>query len=293
MSFKQRLEELITLFNSNINKIIDEDTTEEIIRNSINYSLLANGKRVRPILLIAITKALNGNVEKALPFAMAIECIHTYSLIHDDLPAMDNDSLRRGVPTNHIKFGEAKAILSGDGLLNLAFEIIFSELLNTNGNKDNLIKAGNIISKASGIKGMIAGQIIDIESENQKISLDRLIDMHRKKTGALIEASCKVGALIARREDILDDLSIYGQNVGLAFQIVDDILDYTGDSKLLGKNTGSDNDNNKSTFISIIGIQESKKLAKNLTDEAIEISNRIDKSGFLSNYTKYLLNRQK
>lgn len=291
MTFKNDLDNFIELVNSGIASIIKVDEAEKTIVDAMNYSLLAGGKRVRPTLLLAITKALGGDINKALPFAISIECIHTYSLIHDDLPAMDDDDLRRGIPTNHIKFGEANAILAGDGLLNLAYEIMFDAIEKS---KDySFIKIGSVISKASGIKGMISGQIIDMESEEKEISIDRLINMHRKKTGALIEASCVSSAIVSNREDILDDIREYGQNVGLVFQIVDDILDYTGDSELLGKSTGSDKDNNKSTFVTLLGIEESKALAEKLTSKAIEFSDKIDKSGFLSEYTRYLLNRNK
>lgn len=292
MSFEKELEKLTDLINSNLNNIINEKYTEKTIKNAIEYSLLAGGKRVRPILVLLITKALKGDLNRALPFALSIECIHTYSLIHDDLPAMDNDDLRRGIPTSHIKFGEANAILSGDGLLNLAFEIIFSDIMESKGEKDNLIEAGSIISCASGIKGMIAGQIIDIESEGKEISIEKLIEMHSKKTGALIEASCKIPGLITNRKDLLEDLSEYGKSIGLAFQIIDDILDYTGDPKLLGKNIGGDKENRKSTFITLLGLNKSKEFALDLTNKAIEISDKIDESGFLSKYTKYLLERK-
>lgn len=292
MTFENNLEEIKEIINGHIAKTINYDTTEKKLADAMNYSLLAGGKRVRPVLALSICKALGGDVYKALPFAISIECIHTYSLIHDDLPSMDNDDLRRGLPTNHIKFGEATAILAGDALLNLAFEIIFEEIEKSNYNS-HYCKIGSIISKASGIKGMITGQVIDIESEGKEISLERLMEMHNKKTGALIKSACMVGALSAKREDIINYVEEYGMNIGLVFQIVDDILDYTGDTLTLGKSTGSDSDNNKSTFVSILGIEDSIKLAKELTDKAIEISKKIDSSGFLTQYTNYLLNRKK
>ena len=205
---------------------------------------------------------------------------------------MDDDDLRRGMPTNHIKFGEATAILAGDALLNLSFEIIFDEIEKTKFNP-YYVKAGKVISTASGSKGMILGQVIDIESEGKDISLDRLIDMHSKKTGALIEAACICGALIAEREDLVSKISEYGKNVGLVFQIIDDVLDYIGDKDLIGKNIGSDKLNKKSTFVTILGIEKSLELSKSLTSKAIEISNEIDSSGLLSQYTKFLLNRDR
>ncbi|MEG2891728.1 MAG: polyprenyl synthetase family protein [Clostridium sp.] len=290
MTFKKDLVEFKELVDSHLISIIKEDDSHKTIVDAMNYSLLAGGKRVRPILTLAITKALGGDIFKALPFAVSIECIHTYSLIHDDLPAMDNDDLRRGMPTNHIKFGEANAILAGDGLLNLAYEIIFNKLKELNNAK--YLEIGAVISKSAGVRGMILGQVIDMESENSVIPLDRLIKMHENKTGALIEASCLVAALISDREDLVSKISEYGKNIGLVFQIVDDVLDYTSDSKALGKNPLSDKENNKSTFVTLLGIEESKELAKKLTKEAISISKEIDKTGFLTYYTEYLLNRK-
>ena len=292
MTFKKEIENFKKSIDNYLSELVGDEISEDSIKNSMKYSLLANGKRVRPILLILISKALGKDINKALPFAAAIECIHTYSLIHDDLPAMDDDDLRRGMPTNHIKFGEATAILAGDALLNLSFEIIFDEIEKTKFNP-YYVKAGKVISTASGSKGMILGQVIDIESEGKDISLDRLIDMHSKKTGALIEAACICGALIAEREDLVSKISEYGKNVGLVFQIIDDVLDYIGDKDLIGKNIGSDKLNKKSTFVTILGIEKSLELSKSLTSKAIEISNEIDSSGLLSQYTKFLLNRDR
>ena len=292
MTFKKEIENFKKSIDNYLSELVGDEISEDSIKNSMKYSLLANGKRVRPILLILISKALGKDINKALPFAAAIECIHTYSLIHDDLPAMDDDDLRRGMPTNHIKFGEATAILAGDALLNLSFEIIFNEIEKAKFNP-YYIKAGKVISTASGSKGMILGQVIDIESEGKDISLDRLIDMHSKKTGALIEAACICGALIAEREDLVSKISEYGNNVGLVFQIIDDVLDYIGDKDLIGKNIGSDKLNKKSTFVTILGIEKSLELSKSLTSKAIEISNEIDSSGLLSQYTKFLLNRDR
>ncbi|MEG2538704.1 MAG: polyprenyl synthetase family protein [Clostridium sp.] len=290
MTFQKDVVEYKELIDSHLSSILKYDDSHKTIIDSMNYSLLAGGKRVRPTLTLAITKALGGDVLSALPFAISIECIHTYSLIHDDLPAMDNDDLRRGMPTNHIKFGEANAILAGDGLLNLAYEIIFNKIKDLNNIK--YIEIGNVISRAAGTRGMILGQVIDMESENQKIPLDTLIKMHENKTGALIEASCIVGALISNREDLVSKISEYGKNIGLVFQIVDDVLDYTSDSKSLGKRALSDKENNKSTFVTLLGIEESLSLANDLTNEALVISKEIDKSGFLTYYTEYLLNRK-
>lgn len=265
-----------------------KDVPENILR-SMNYSLFAGGKRIRPVLALSICEALGGNSKDILPFGCAIELIHTYSLIHDDLPAMDNDDLRRGKPTNHKVFGEAMAILAGDGLLNMAYETVLGAVLKNN--SAEAVKAAEFISKAAGIRGMIGGQVIDIESEGTRINIDRLKEMHKKKTGALIEASCAAGCLIAKREDILDTVLEYSKNLGIAFQIVDDILDVVGSSEKLGKNTGSDMQNEKSTYVSIFGLEKSKSLAEEYSQRAKSLAEKIDENGFLVNLTEYLLHR--
>lgn len=289
MDFQKELKNKQDLINSVLRKIVKENAPKTIVE-AMNYSLLAGGKRIRPILSISICEALGGRVEDILEFACAIELIHTYSLIHDDLPAMDNDDLRRGIPTNHKVFGEGIAILAGDGLLNYAFEIMLDIAVNRN--KLSYVKAANIIAKASGITGMIGGQVIDLESEGKTIDLELLYDMHRKKTGCLIAASCLCGCIIAEREDMLNVVEEYGKNLGIAFQIVDDILDYEGDAIKLGKNTGVDKQKNKSTFVSILGIDESKKLAEYYSNKAKDCAKIIDKSGFLLSLTDYLLYRE-
>ncbi|MCX7885211.1 MAG: polyprenyl synthetase family protein [Caloramator sp.] len=290
MDFQKELRLKQKLVNQRLEKIIDENDAPVRIVEAMKYSLLAGGKRIRPILSISICQALGGKIDDVLDFACAIEFIHTYSLIHDDLPAMDNDDLRRGKPTNHVVFGEAMAILAGDGLLNYAFEIMLKEAVDKN--KFFYLKAADIVAKAAGIKGMIGGQVIDLESEGKKIDIDTLNKMHRKKTGALIEASCLCGCIIAQKEDMTEAVKEYGKNLGIAFQIVDDILDYVGDPKKLGKNTGIDIKNNKSTYVSILGIEKSKKLAEEYSLNARNNAKTIDKSGFLLNLTDYLLNRE-
>ncbi|SKA82012.1 farnesyl-diphosphate synthase [Caloramator quimbayensis] len=290
MDFQKELMLKQELINRRLEKIINEDDAPKKIVEAMKYSLLAGGKRIRPVLAVSICEALGGKIEDILDFACSIELIHTYSLIHDDLPAMDNDDLRRGKPTNHVVFGEATAILAGDALLNYAFEIILKEALDKN--KYCYLKAADIIAKSAGIKGMIGGQVIDLESEGLNISIEALYNMHRKKTGALIEASCLCGCIIAQKEDMTDTVKEYGKNLGIAFQIVDDILDYEGDPKKLGKNTGIDKKNNKSTFVSILGIDESKKLAQEYSKNAKNNAKIIDKSGFLLSLTDYLLNRE-
>lgn len=290
MYFDQQLKIKQQMVNARLSELLDEAKINSIIYEPMKYSVDAGGKRIRPILTLSITEALNGNIKDALDFGCAIEFIHTYSLIHDDLPAMDNDDYRRGKPTNHKVFGEAIAILAGDALLNFAFEVLSQKLLENNNSL--YIKAVNEIVKASGARGMVAGQAIDIKSEHKKLNLEELYNMHRLKTGAIIEAACVAGAYISNREDILESVREFSRNLGVAFQIVDDILDFTGDEKKLGKSVGKDREANKATYVTILGIEESKKRAKEYTDRAIEIASNIDKSGFLSKLTEYLLIRE-
>ncbi len=261
---------------------------------SMEYSLMAHSKRVRPILAIAVSDLFENDIKIILPYACAIEMIHTYSLIHDDLPAMDNDDFRRGILTNHKMFGEGKAILSGDALLNYAFEIMLEDSISKNNNYKLRLEAISIIAKSTGALGMIGGQIIDMEFENTEISKETLLEMHNRKTGALIKASILAAAAICNATDIEKScLSKFADNLGLAFQIKDDILDIEGNQEKLGKNVGSDVKNNKSTFVSLFGIDSSKEKLQNITKEAIESINHFgDKAAFLKFFVNLLLKRE-
>lgn len=224
------------------------------------YSLNAGGKRIRPILALAACEAAGGNSEKALPAACALECIHTFSLIHDDLPAMDNDDLRRGVPTNHKIFGEGMAILAGDGLLSTAFEIL-SEYKNTEILRD--------IAAATGPEGMVGGQVFDLKAEGKKLEEKDLEKIHRHKTGRLIQVSVTSGAKIGRAGAAqLEGLKIYGEKIGLAFQIADDLLNVEGDARQTGKSVGSDQAHQKATYPKILGVEASRQKALRLYNEA-------------------------
>ncbi|EYE89702.1 farnesyl-diphosphate synthase [Fervidicella metallireducens AeB] len=291
MDFQNQLRIEQKIVNDYLNRMMDIKEAPKSIVDGMSYSLLAGGKRIRPVLANAICKALGGDSEEILPFACSIECIHTYSLIHDDLPSMDNDDYRRGKLTNHRVFGEAHAILAGDGLLNLAFETMIETVKKYN-YKPKFIMAMEEICRASGVRGMIGGQIIDIESEGKKIEIETLYKMHEKKTGALIEASCIAGCVISERFEMIDIVKDYSKNLGIAFQIVDDILDYTGTLEKLGKNVGVDAANKKSTFVSLLGLEESQKLAEQYTENALKRAEYIDKSGFITSLTQYLLNRE-
>ena len=216
---------------------------------SLRYSLFAGGKRVRPILCLAASEAVDGFHESIMPVACALECIHTYSLIHDDLPAMDNDDLRRGKPTNHKMFGEAEAILAGDGLLTFAFDLLSDSQLYEKGFDQQRLQVIHIIAKAAGSLGMVGGQSIDIASEGKDVSFETLRTIHRCKTGALITASVRAGAVFGgANSSQLSALTQYGNNIGLAFQIVDDLLNATGTEEELGKAAGSDLDRQKATY---------------------------------------------
>ncbi|MDF2889663.1 MAG: geranylgeranyl pyrophosphate synthase [Clostridia bacterium] len=270
---------------------IKEEAEIPVIVEAMRYSLLAGGKRLRPILAIMACELFDGDIKEVLPFACGIEMIHTYSLIHDDLPAMDNDDYRRGKPTNHKVFGEGFAILAGDALLNKAFEIMHQALVKTP--KLEYIKAAAYISKASGTAGMIGGQCIDLHYENKQIDSKLLNAMHDKKTGAMIKAPLVAGALIAgAKEEDVQRLEKFGQLIGLAFQISDDILDVEGSSEKLGKKTGSDASNNKSTFVSCYGLDKSKEMAKSIIKEA---QNSIDLYGnkglLLKELSNYIIER--
>jgi len=270
MSFDLRayLSERKSLIEEFLKEYFKRRRQPEPLHDAMTYSLFAGGKRLRPILAIASYEACGGRTEEILPQASAIELIHTYSLIHDDLPAMDDDDFRRGRPTNHKVFGEAMAILAGDALLTEAF-VMFTDSRVFKSEK--LLKALHEIATAAGADGMVAGQAMDILSEGKTPDEETLKFIHTHKTAALISASVKIGPILADAEEAqYSALSLYGQSIGLAFQIVDDILDIVGDEKRLGKPVGSDLEKNKMTYPALYGIDESRKKANELIDRAIE-----------------------
>ena len=265
---------------------------DENLSRAMEYSLMAGGKRLRPILLMAAADAINGDGEKFITVADALEMIHTYSLIHDDLPAMDDDDFRRGKLTNHKVFGEATAILAGDALLTLAFEVALRQ---KDVAPEILLRVLKEISTAAGAAGMVGGQAIDLRSEGVQIDFETLKLMHRGKTGALFRAAIRSGAILAQAsEKNLEDLTRYAENFGLAFQITDDILDVTGDEKILGKPTGSDEKNLKSTYVSLTSLDAAKNFAQAAVDEALDaLKNFGDEANFLRELVKYLIARKK
>lgn len=294
MDFKTDFKNKIIQIESELKRYFEYNTDipNQII-DAMKYSVDAGGKRIRPVLMLASCQMFGGAISDVVPFACALECIHTYSLIHDDLPAMDNSDLRRGKPTNHKVFGEAMAILAGDGLLNLAFEIVLKGEFSESVSDRNIIKATSYLSSCSGISGMIGGQVIDIESENKLIDKKTLRTLQEKKTGALIRAAVACGAIIAGADD--EDIALleeYALNLGLAFQIKDDILDVEGDSTILGKPVGGDEELNKNTYVSLYGIDEAKNLLDNHSNLAKKSLEKYGKKAeFLLEMADYLLQR--
>lgn len=262
---------------------------------AMRYSLFADGKRVRPILCLAAAEALGADSKPLLPVACALECIHTYSLIHDDLPAMDNDDLRRGMPTNHKKFGEAAAILAGDGLLSYAFELLTLPVMAGTLAPADQLRITHIIAKAIGPLGMVGGQALDIDAEGKNIAFDDLRQIHRCKTGALITAAIQAGAVGGRADQRqFTALSAYGEHLGLAFQIVDDLLNVEGTTEQLGKAAGSDAERHKATYPAFFGVEKTRQLAKNAVDTALESLKEFDGSAdFLRELALYIFTRKK
>jgi geranylgeranyl diphosphate synthase type II len=248
----------------------EENSYPESIHQAMRYSLLAGGKRLRPILVIAATEAVGGDREAVLAFAVAAEMIHTYTLIHDDLPALDNDDLRRGKPTNHKVFGEAIAILAGDALLTEAFILMTRSEEMGSVPPECFLNASHDMAKALGSKGMIGGQVVDLESEGKPIDAETLEYIHTYKTGCLIRACIRCGGMLGQAtSDQLSALSLFGSHIGHAFQIIDDILDITGDEEKLGKNIGSDLNKDKATYPALYGLEESRRKAEELVEESI------------------------
>lgn len=270
-----------------------EEGKQKTVIEAMSYSVLAGGKRLRPMLVSEVCKLFGGDEKKAEPFMAAIELIHTYSLVHDDLPAMDNDLYRRSKKTTHAVYGEAMGILAGDALLNYAFEII-SEALSDDLSEKNA-KAFKILAGKSGIFGMIGGQVADIEAEGKKVGIETVEFIHRLKCGALIEAAMQMGAVLGGADD--EQVKIIGEigaDIGYAFQIQDDILDVTSSDEVIGKPTGSDDKNEKSTYVSIVGLEQAKKDVFTLSENALKKLYSLPyKNEFLEELIKKLINREK
>ena len=289
MNFTEKYNAYKTYFEAELyNKIAEINSAEPTLKEAMIYSVKNGGKRIRPVIMLATAEMLGIDEKDVLSFCIAIECIHTYSLIHDDLPAMDNDDLRRGKPTNHKVYGEAMAILAGDALLNYAFELILRRV-----NDKNSISAGRLLALYSGSFGMIGGQALDILCENLPINENSeklLNDIHNNKTGRLLSASVLVPSCLAGNR-WFDELSMYGKNLGLLFQITDDILDFTSTPETLGKSVNKDQNSNKLTFVTLFGLDSAKKMAKISYDNGVNSVKNLDGSEFLVELLGYVRDR--
>ncbi len=296
MTFENKMNDYVKLVNNKLTEIFAEkNVLQKPVYDAMSYSILAGGKRIRPVICLSVCDMLGGKLCDALRFAIGIECIHTYSLIHDDLPCMDNDDLRRGRPTCHKQFDEATALLAGDGLLTYSFEHMTDFAAYKSTDAKDVLKIVSEIAKGAGCEGMIGGQVVDLASEG-KPDLDEqtLTYMHNRKTGALIRISALAGGICGgASEDEISALLSYADNIGLAFQIQDDILDCIGNADILGKPIGSDAENQKTTYVTLLGLEEAKNRADYLTNAAID-SLKIfgDKGQFLISLAKHLMNRE-
>ena len=299
MEFKQNLKMYQDIVNNELEKYLrKEECPEKTLNNSMEYSLMAGGKRLRPILVLATYQLFKEDIEEAMPFAVAIEMVHNFSLIHDDLPEVDNDDFRHGKPTNHKQFNHPTALLAGDGLLNQAYIVLSDEILYSAENqyKENFcekVRAFNEFSKA--VDRMIAGEYLDTELEGKQISKEMLEYIHINKTGALLKLCVRMGAILAgASEKDLKKLTKYAENIGLAFQIKDDILSEEGDPKITGKPVGNDKEMGKCTYVSYYGLDGAKKELEKITQEAIEqLKDYGEKAEFLSQLATYIKNRIK
>ncbi len=295
MDFEKKLKNYINMVNTELESLFPErDCLQKAVYDAMAYSVMAGGKRLRPVLSLAVCEMLGGDVRDALRFGVAIEFIHTYSLIHDDLPCMDDDDLRRGIPTCHKKFDEATALLAGDGLLTAAFEYLTKLDEYSSASAETVIRAVGEISKAAGCDGMIGGQVVDLTNENMSVSEERLTYTHNRKTGALIRTSAVVGALAAKAsEDEIQAVSSFAEKLGLAFQIQDDVLDYVGDEAVLGKPIGSDAENGKTTYVTLLGLEIAKGKADEVTMQAVAELDRFgENADFVKKLAMHLLDRK-
>ena len=269
-----------------------QDGPETRVVEAMRYSLFAGGKRLRPILCLAASEAVGGDLKAAMPAGCALEMIHTYSLIHDDLPAMDDDDLRRGKPTNHKVFGEAIAILAGDGLLTEAFVLLsdYNSLL-----PERAVQVIGVIAEAASYRGMVGGQVVDILSQNKRADLETVQQMHSRKTAALIAAATESGALAGKGSEAqVAALARYGRAIGLAFQIADDILDIEGDTELLGKTTGADEARGKVTYPAAVGLERSRQAANEMVNDALAALEEFDdRANPLRSLANYIITRKK
>ena len=276
----KKINEYVKIIDNELNVLLKTSECEysEVIE-AMQYSVNAGGKRVRGILVLEFANLFGIDLEKALPLACAIEMVHTYSLIHDDLPCMDDDDFRRGKPSCHIQFGEATALLAGDALLTMSFDVIANSKLDHN----LKIQAIKELSQNAGVHGMIGGQVMDLKYEGEKIDIDCVNKIHSLKTAALIKTACRFGCICADRLDEFENCDKYAENIGLAFQIVDDVLDITSTTQVLGKPVNSDSENEKTTYATIYGVDKCRETVDRITNEAV---NSLQKWGTRAEFLK-------
>lgn len=294
MMFSKKMDSYVNQITSALEDYVTpaQQTSYQVIYDAIAYSALAGGKRIRPVIVLAFCEMLGGSSAQALPLACALELIHTYSLVHDDLPCMDDDDLRRGKPTSHKVYGEAIAVLTGDALLTRAFSIIATA---TQLPPECRLRSLSYLADAAGIDGMIGGQVLDINAEHKTLSLPALTELQTLKTGKLLCAAAVLGCYAA---DVYDEKTIataqaFGENLGLAFQIEDDILDVEGEQQTLGKTIGKDEKSGKSTFVSLMGLDACKRRVQALTQQAISVLPDTEKGAFLRELAQTLIHRSK
>ena len=285
------LESYSDLVDSRLEVLLEgKEKAVQDLTDAMRYSTMIGGKRIRPVLVLEFCRVCGGDPDHALDLACALEMIHTSSLIHDDMPCMDNDDMRRGQPSCHKKFGENTALLAGDALEAYAFEVAAGADLPAKA----VVEAVKLLAKATGPYGMLGGQVMDVENESRDdVALDRLEATHQKKTGALIRVACELGCIAAGASKELRKAAVeYGKNLGLAFQVCDDILDVTGNELLLGKPVGSDEEEEKATYVTLLGLDAAKQTAKDYTDQAYQALEAFDENGFLRDLTESLLTRE-
>ncbi len=293
MNVNEKLKEYAKTTEEALGKYIPSaDCPQKSVIEAARYSLSAGGKRIRPALVMEFCKVCGGKPETALPAACAIEMTHTFSLIHDDLPCMDDDDLRRGKPSCHKAFGEATALLAGDALAIMPFEVIAKAGLDKTISAEAALRISQLLAELSGFEGMIGGQTLDLEYENKKPSVSEILEMYRMKTGALLEFCCRAGCIAAGADENKQNAAgKFGRSIGLAFQITDDILDITSDEKTLGKPIGSDSENGKYTYVSAVGIDKARERVKQLTAEAKELLSEFSDTEFLNELADMLAER--
>lgn len=285
--YVKKIEEQLLKFTS------DKSELQGILIDAMEYSLTAGGKRLRPVLMLEFYRMCGGkDIDSFLDIACSVELIHTYSLIHDDLPCMDNDDYRRGKPSCHKAYPENIALLAGDALNSLAFEVIANAAIDGRIGAEKAVMLISVLGKAIGSDGMIGGQVIDLQAENEVIDIDTLNTLQSYKTGALIESSCVMGVILAGKFDMIPAAADYASAMGRAFQIVDDILDVTGTFEELGKPIGSDRQQHKNTYVTLLGMDRSEQIARQLTIQALGALKYFDNSDFLSELTSDMLTRR-